>query len=483
MKDGSRMKLISRRTSVILAILITVVISVTGCKSNNAEVYPPGGSGDRVEFLIITKPSMLPAVETLASFKAKEGMTTAVATTEKINDGYPGVDLPERIRNCVKDYQENKGTSYLLLVGDHARVPSRYVFCPKMEAMEKAEAYEVAQSSDPYKFEQHYVPTDLYYANLVDDWDINDNQIYGEVKELSGLDRDEGGFSHQVSVGRLPARSLEDLEEAVQKIIDYNPGDKRSALFISAAKDMGERFEDEAFVDYISKLCDGWECERVSEGQPDCNVGNVLGLLSSDRFNLVVAVAHGTPFGICLKSAEMREHLMNTMNTLVQNEEGGENGSLHQMMEEYLKAWNSGSPDPAFIDDEMIGGLDNGYPFFFLGFGCYTTAYDYEPHYSILGRLVMQRGGAIAACGMTRAVDDVDRGVFEASLSGEGGLHFELGAAVLENICNGQAFGPALDDAREQYATEHQALMVETDHRITLLAMALLGDPTLKLTD
>lgn len=468
------------RIAIPLVLFLVAAISAWGCGGGgDIEVFPTEGKGGPYALLIITHPSLLDQVEELASFKQESGMSTAVVTTSAIDSDYRGKDLQERIRNCIRHYHENKGVEYVLIAGDQSLVPARYVFAPYMETMTAEMAYEEERESE-FEYEEFYVPTDLYYANLDADWDLNDNGYYGEVADLTGLEEDEGSFGFQVAVGRIPARCAEDLGPVVSKIKNYEPREELSALFVSAARDMGERFDDERFTDFlVGKLGSNWNVQSVSEGSDDASAESVLGLLNSGAFNLVAGVTHGTPFGICLASREMRQYLMENPPEAGAVEE---HASIHEFFEKALKEWYSNMASPPFLDDEMVANMSNDYPFLFIGFGCYLTAYDYEPHYTFAARMLMQQNGAIAACGLNRVVSDVDRKVFEGALNYEGGMHFELGARILEEVAvEGSSFGKATYRAVEEYYEANGELMEKTDHRKSLLAMTLLGDPTLKL--
>lgn len=474
-----------RRTIALLAILAVLGASGMlglGCAPGPIESYPPGGSKGRVDLLIITHQKLLPEVEKLAAFKTQSGLRTAVVTTSGIDSNYSGTDLPEKMRNCAIHYWKSGGTTALLLVGSSSLIPTRYVFCPnrveEVSSQQGALDIEKARKNkDTVKYERYFVPTDLYFANFLDDWDINRNGVYGEVAALTGLDRDEGGFSSQIAVGRIPVRNTDDLASVVRKIMKYKPLEPRTALFVSATKDMGGEFDGDQFCDHIISGLEGeWATRVVSEGQPDCNAADILGLLNRGKYSLVAGVTHGFPFGIVIDS-------IRRLRVLDSHEVSIADWKNILLMCEAIENsdWYRGSLEPTLLDTRMVRKLNNTMPFFFIGFGCYISNFDYRPHYSIVEQLVLQENGAIAACGMSTIVG-VSHKEYLAALQGTGGLQFEIGDLLIMNLCNGRlTFGQALGNAREEYARRNSTLMSSSDHRGAVFGMTLIGDPTLHL--
>lgn len=473
-----------RRYAIVL--LVTLLIAgllpgTFGCGRRIVEAFPEAGSGARVELLIVSHPSLAEPATRLAEFKARSGSDVALMMTDAIDRAYGGRDLAMRIRNCIKDYHSRKHARYVLIAGAPDLVPTRYVFCPYAQDMSPEDIELIRKENDPRQNEEHYVATDLYYANLVDDWDINRNGTYGEVGSITGLKRDEGGFSSQVYVGRIPARSAGDLEEVVRKIIGYQPDGSRNALFVAATKDVADFIDGERFSDYlVSTMGSAWSPTVVAEGQTGFGGGQVLRLLNSGDFQVVTAVTHGAPFGLSIRSLEVSPFFSKALQS---GQFEGWGLALFEYIEKQFKSRFAGDPNPPFLDDDMVKGLTNANPFLFLGFGCCIAYFDYSPHYSFLERLVIQRNGAIAAFGMSTWVY-VEKGLYESSVGREGGVHFELGAIVLENVCKkGLALGPAIYDAIGEYAKKHPKLMGKTDHRRAAYGITLVGDPTLKLSD
>jgi hypothetical protein len=72
-----------------------------------------------VDYLIITRRTFSPWLENFVKWKENLGYSVEVLTLEdNIENRYSGRDVPERIRNCIRDYYENFGIKWVLLVGD-----------------------------------------------------------------------------------------------------------------------------------------------------------------------------------------------------------------------------------------------------------------------------------------------------------------------------------------------------------------------------
>jgi len=104
-----------------------------GWKSSQGQA-PAGApmrlSGETATYLIITQDSLAAAFEPLMDWKTRKGLHARIVTIESINFQYPGIDLQERIRNCIKDYYSNSGTDWVLLGGDTQVIPDRKAYVP-----------------------------------------------------------------------------------------------------------------------------------------------------------------------------------------------------------------------------------------------------------------------------------------------------------------------------------------------------------------
>lgn len=154
-------------------------------------------------------------IETLLNYHQRNGFTVYTETTENIATAYSGRDLAEKIRNCIKDYYENKGVSFVLLGGDTAVVPVRRLY------VDDAPASRLDS-----------IPSDIYYQCLNGNFDYDNDGIWGE--KYDGIN---GGFIDlyaEVYLGRIPAENSEEMSHAVAKTLRFysNPNLAKRCLTV-----------------------------------------------------------------------------------------------------------------------------------------------------------------------------------------------------------------------------------------------------------
>jgi len=149
--------------------------------------------GNEVDYLIVTGPSLKANWDALVNWKTKKGIKTKVIGTDSIYAQYPGRDNQEKIRNCIKDYWQNKGLKYVLLGGDDFIVPDRKTRLVIEESTITGN-----------------IPTDMYYADLQWSWDGNNNNLFGEMADTVDLFFD-------VYVGRAPVDNATNINTFINK--------------------------------------------------------------------------------------------------------------------------------------------------------------------------------------------------------------------------------------------------------------------------
>jgi len=165
--------------------------------SNSTEIVP--------KYVIITSTDLAPAFEELVDFKNATGIPTIIKPIDSIYANYSGMDEIEQIRNYLIDFYNNGG-EYVLLGGNDAVVPVRYLYY-----------YDTSTPpSNPYNL----MPSDLYYADLDGDWDLDGDGIWGEPTH------DAPDIIPELMVGRLPVMTTASIEIYISKLILYqtNPG-------------------------------------------------------------------------------------------------------------------------------------------------------------------------------------------------------------------------------------------------------------------
>jgi hypothetical protein len=128
----------------------------------------------------------------------QKGYITEIKTIHQIQNEYEGIDLAERIRNCIIDYYQEYNLSHVVLGGDVEIVPHRGFYCE-------------VQSSSLYTDDD--IPSDLYYSSLDGSWDEDGDGLYGEVGEDDLLP--------EVSVARMSFSNEQELNAITSKTIKY----------------------------------------------------------------------------------------------------------------------------------------------------------------------------------------------------------------------------------------------------------------------
>ncbi|MEJ2248107.1 MAG: C25 family cysteine peptidase [Candidatus Lokiarchaeota archaeon] len=148
-------------------------------------------------YLIITTEEFSNSLAPLRIWKSQKGLDAVIITTDEIDQEYSGVDLQEKIKNCIIDYYQNHDLKWVLLAGDNEDVPSRYVW---------------AQENYPY--DGNVVSCDSYYADLDNNWNLNHDDKYGYIG-------DSYDFHAEVYVGRLSANNKAEMAKLVERILNY----------------------------------------------------------------------------------------------------------------------------------------------------------------------------------------------------------------------------------------------------------------------
>ncbi|MBN1215566.1 MAG: hypothetical protein JXA99_08980, partial [Candidatus Lokiarchaeota archaeon] len=140
----------------------------------------------------------------LLESKLHRGIYGKIVTVEDIFSSYGGRDHAEKIRNFIVDAYNRWETRYVLLGGDSDIIPPRY-FCPGLEP------------DHPWISDEHYYYSDHYYATMHNDWDHDNDGVYGEYEDWEGLALDER--LGEVYIGRAPVGSISEVNNFVKKTI------------------------------------------------------------------------------------------------------------------------------------------------------------------------------------------------------------------------------------------------------------------------
>jgi hypothetical protein len=185
------------------------------------------------DLVIITLTQFVHPLQRLAEHKNNLSIRTQIMTLEEIYQDYPGVDKPEQIKYFIRDAIENWGTKYVLLVGG---LKSHLAGKPRDDLNQGTrDWYFPVRYSNLMDATTLYDPgfiSDLYYADIYDalgsfcSWDSCGDGVFGgwsNPSHLAPLDypTDQIDFYPDVCLGRLPCRSLFEVNSMVDKIITY----------------------------------------------------------------------------------------------------------------------------------------------------------------------------------------------------------------------------------------------------------------------
>jgi len=148
------------------------------------------------------------SLDTLLAEKNARGITTRVATMAAIRAGYAGEDDAARVRAFAREMYDDHDAEYLLLVGDAdlelkggetepVIVPVRGLW-----------------GDVDFGGEELNMPSDLYYAALDGDFNADQDSVFGE-------ETDDADVLAELTVGRVPADSCEEVSNFVRKTLAY----------------------------------------------------------------------------------------------------------------------------------------------------------------------------------------------------------------------------------------------------------------------
>ncbi len=253
-------------------------------------------------YLILTTNSIANAVETsdFITWKQSLGYTIRfVNVSDSIIQTQPGNDLPEQIRNFLREYYSIWNVQFLLIIGDIDTIPMRYCY-PNPQNHE----------FDIFDHTSGEVPTDYYYADLSlsdsESWDLDGDGFYGEYTE------DQPDFVADIYVGRIPINGISNIDYTLHKIVDFEQDTgtwKHNALhagafFYFSREIQGYDAMDGAVLSYyIEKdLMDSWLISHYSEQQgletsiydwPPLSEHSFISDWSTNKYSIVNWQGHG----------------------------------------------------------------------------------------------------------------------------------------------------------------------------------------------
>ncbi|MGD8396199.1 MAG: C25 family cysteine peptidase, partial [Candidatus Eiseniibacteriota bacterium] len=185
--------------------------------------FRPSLDGSPVDYVIVTSEALAPSFERLADWKTQKGVYAVVRTIEWIEQTYPdGIDRAERIRFFIRDAYQNWGTLFVLLGGDTDVVPYRdaHILSPLVES----------------------IPADMYFGCLDSNWNLDGDDLMGEGGNSENpLPADDTDLFFEVSVGRVPASTVEEVDTYIDKLLVYETSPPDEPLYPHSLLAMAER--------------------------------------------------------------------------------------------------------------------------------------------------------------------------------------------------------------------------------------------------
>lgn len=198
------------------------------------------------DYIIITRPKFIDAIEEFVTWKDGQGFDVGIITVEYIDDNYSGADISRKMKSLIKDFANNKGAQYFVLIGDAAQsstvnpeldknilfnlsydwnVPSSY-YCSISSYNSAGEDYSSCISG-----------TDLFYADFDETgWQENtdgyimrgiySNSYYlrnSEIIKYTTDSTDPHDLDFETIVARIPIREASEFENIFYKLRNYQP--------------------------------------------------------------------------------------------------------------------------------------------------------------------------------------------------------------------------------------------------------------------
>jgi hypothetical protein len=162
-------------------------------------------------------------IQQFIQYKNDTSIQTKSMTLDYVNANYVGNDVQEKIKKAIEQEHRNNKIKYVMLVGDADSFPVRYIRAVNTEWGTK------------------WYPSDLYFADLYDkngnfdDWDYQNNGIYGEVdfanRAFQDTNIDKIDMIPDVAVGRVPCSSEKEMQTYLEKVMTYEFCARESTYF------------------------------------------------------------------------------------------------------------------------------------------------------------------------------------------------------------------------------------------------------------
>jgi hypothetical protein len=255
------------------------------CNPEDVERFSPSinmNDENEIDCVIITSEALGSSFQPLVDWHNKKGFRTEVKGTSWISSTYSGRDLPERMRNFIIDYFNNRGLKWVILAGDYTLVPPR-----------RARSVVGSYTGN--------IPSDLYFSDLQWSWDGNNNSVFGESNG------DTVDFFADLYVGRASVDNATEINTFITKIFTYekNPDTSYLKKILLPASELWTNYNHMLSQDSIAHMSPaGWyDCE-INQGTNTSLRYQVRDSLNAG-FGLAHLVGHGDDQGVYISSTPM----------------------------------------------------------------------------------------------------------------------------------------------------------------------------------
>jgi hypothetical protein len=341
------------------------------------------------KYVIITSEALAPYFNDFMNWKRRKGVDVELVTTQDIYENYTGdlisgiVDNPGKIRQFLYNaYDDGNGIDYVLLAGVNTIVPIRYGY-----------------AEDDFTDNEFIPPTDLYFADLNGDWEVDGDIRYGEWA-------DNVDFNPEIFVGRIMVTNEAEVKNWTKKVKTYelNPGNGNPSYvtkaFFTESDDMQQNHQAKYILDRIPWITTSTDTTVFREqGGPNTSTtpsfptgSNVINEFNN-HYSFCSFMAHGRPCGVGVATKGLNENISNSKHV--------------------VSAFDNGPSNSLWIN-ESGNGFDNmtntDYPSIHYSISCETMPFDdYEYITSASERNMgesytcISNGGGPAYLGNTRA--------------------------------------------------------------------------------
>lgn len=191
---------------------------------------------DPAQYVVVSHPTFIPSLQPLLARRQAQGLSTEVVDVEQLYRRYTaGNPHPEAIVAYLREHAQAKGIRYLVLAGG-ANYNSVGLLPPEFATLS-------------------HVPTPYARINQLVNFAPGD-ALYGDLT---------GDGVAEIAVGRLPARSIAEMDEVVRKLLAYDTQSASSRIaLVSGGADAANGLNFRTSVDQLgADLASSWQQSRI----------------------------------------------------------------------------------------------------------------------------------------------------------------------------------------------------------------------------